>query len=207
MANGDIKITIIGSGDGSGSGESGGGRKKKEKTPEQIARDKLHKILNPVQTTKNELKSEIEARFGEKAGGIIGTIGIASKLISDAASTAYKIVMMEHSRYFSLREDYISQNKMNMIQSQLSSAKSLASSIVGNASTYGLMGALGGPVEAAVGAVIGGVVGATKSIINIETQNLQTQEQYNMQLNAISAETQFAASRANLINGGKGTEY
>ena len=29
MANGDIKITIIGSGDGSGGGKSGGGQKKK----------------------------------------------------------------------------------------------------------------------------------------------------------------------------------
>ena len=204
MANGDVKITIIGGGDGSG---DGGGRKKKEKTPEQIARSKLQKVLHPVQTAKEELESRVEARFGEKAGGIIGTIGIMAKLIGDAASMTYQVTIMEANRYFSLKEDYISQNKINMIQSQLSSAKSLAGSILSSAGSYGFLGASGGPVGAAVGAVIGGAVGAVKGIINIGTQNLQKQEQYNMQLNAITAQTQFSASRANLINGGKGTEY
>lgn len=205
MANGDIKITILGSGNG---GENGGdGRKKKEKTPEQIARNKLQKALHPIQTAKSNLEDAVEARFGEKAGGIIGSIGMASKLLGDVASTTYKITMMEANRYFSLREDYISQNKINMIQSQISSAKSLTMSVLGSAASYGFLGAQGGPVGAAVGAVVGAAVGAVKGTINIETQNLQAREQYNMQLNAISAQTNFAASRANLINNGKGTEY
>ena len=50
MANGDIKITIIGSGNGSGSGESGGGRKKKEKTSADMMLETISKLMHPFQT-------------------------------------------------------------------------------------------------------------------------------------------------------------
>ena len=207
MANGDIKITIIGSGDGSGSGESGGGRKKKEKTAADMMLDTIRKLMHPVQTAKATAEeSAINVLGGSGKAEMV--VGLSAKIVADVAQEAYSIAIMEHNRYFTLREDYIGQNKMNAIQTQIGTAKSLLSSIVGGAIAGGAIGvSSANPLGVAVGAVVGGVTSGVKAGLNLRVQRDQKIEQYNMQLNATNAQTRFMASRASLVNGGRGTEY
>lgn len=203
MAEGKITITILGGGNGTGDG--GGGGEDKEKDPSQIVLNSLNKIVHPVQTAKNAVKEgAIESLGG--GGGAVAVVGGGLKLLSDALSTAYSVAMMEHNRYFTLREDYLAQNKMNMIQSQISTTKTMLSSIGSNALQYGAIGMAAGPVGAVVGAAVGAVIGGVKSGISLATERDQKIEQYNMQLNATNAQTSFMASRASLVNGGRGTE-
>ena len=204
MANGSIKITILGSGDGSG---TGGQQKKKEKTSGDIMMDNLKKIMHPTKTiTEGVEQSLIEALGGSE--GAVMAVGLGEKLVSDVASVAFSIAMMEHNRYFTLREDYIGQNKMSMFQTQMNASKSLLSSIMGGALAGAAKGlATGNPLAIATGAVFGGVSSGIKTGIDMRIQRDQKIEQYNMQLNATNAQTQFMASRASLINGGRGTEY
>lgn len=207
MANGDIKITIIGSGDGSGSGESGGGRKKKEKTPAEMMYDTIKKLIHPVQTAKTAAEEGAINALGG-TGKSAMAVGLGAKIVADVAQEAYSIAIMEHNRYFSLREDYIGQNKMNAIQTQMSTAKSLLSSITGGALAGAAIGmSSANPLGVAVGAVVGGVTSGVKAGLNLRIQRDQKIEQYNMQLNATNAQTQFMASRASLVDGGRGTEY
>lgn len=202
MANGDIKITIIGGGDGSG-GSDGGGRKKKEKTSADMMLDSIKKLLHPIQTAKESVMETFS-----DSGTATMVVGLGAKIVADVAQETYSIAMMEHNRYFTLREDYIGQNKMNAIQTQIGTAKSLLSSIVGGAIAGAAIGtSTANPLGVGVGAIIGGVTSGVKAGLNLKIQRDQKIEQYNMQLNATNAQTQFMASRANLINGGRGTEY
>jgi hypothetical protein len=104
------------------------------------------------------------------------------------------------NRHFSLKENYLAQNKMNMFNEQMGALKSTTSTIGSSI----VMGAMAGGIP---GAVIGGAYGVVKSAIDIDVQKGQKIEQYNMQLNATNAQTQFSASRAALVNGSRGTEY
>lgn len=204
MANGSIKITILGSGDGSG---TGGGQKKKEKTSGDIMMDNLKKIMHPIKTTTEGVEQSLIGALGG-GGGAVMAVGLGVKLVSDAASEVFSIAMMEHNRYFTLREDYIGQNKMSMLQTQMNTSKALLSSITSGALAGAATGlATGNPLVIAAGAVIGGVSSGVKTGLDMRIQRDQKIEQYNMQLNATNAQTQFMASRASLINGGRGTEY
>jgi len=205
MANGDIKISIIGSGDGSE--KKSGGRKKKEKTPAEMMYDTIKKLVHPVQTAKTAAEEDaINALGGTGKSAMF--VGLGAKIVADVAQEAYSIAVMEHNRYFSLREDYIGQNKMNAIQTQMSMAKSLLSSITGGALAGAAIGmSSANPAGVAVGAVVGAVTSGVKAGLNLRIQRDQKIEQYNMQLNATNAQTQFMASRASLVNGGRGTEY
>ena len=71
----------------------------------------------------------------------------------------------------------------------------------------GAAGLAGGPVGVAVGAIVGGIASTANTVFKMDTAKKQKIEQYNMQLNAVNAQTQFSASRASLVNGGRGTEY
>lgn len=205
MAEGKITITILSEGSGTGDGKDK--LESKEKDSGSIVLDALNAIVHPLKTAGTAIKEDLTEALGEGAG-VSAAIGMGTKLAMDALSTAYSIAMMEHNRYFTLTEDYLAQNKMNMIQTQISNTKSMLSSIGGKALSYGTIGfATAGPVGAVVGAAIGAVVGGVKSGISLATERDQKIEQYNMQLNATNAQTSFMASRASLVNGGRGTEY
>lgn len=204
MAEGKITITILGEGGGekSSGGSSGG---KKEKSPAQIAMDTLRKVMHPIQTGESALQDGLRSLMGD-SGEAVAAVGIGAKVLSDAVSTAYSVAIMEHNRYFSLREDYISQNKMNMFLTQMRTAKSILSSFASGVLSGAAGGAAGGVGGVAVGAVVGGVSSLVNMGVRLEAQKKQKIEQYNMQINAINAQMEFMSSRASLINGGRGTE-
>jgi len=205
MERGDIVITILGEG---GTGDGGGGApKKKEKTPADLMREGLNKVLHPIQTAQEDVKNAAIDFLGGSSGAT-AAVGIGAKVLGDALSTAYSIAMMEHNRYFTLTEDYLGQNKMNAIQTQIGTAKSMLSSIGSGAAAGAAAGAVTGNIGVmAVGAVIGAISSGVKTGIMTRAERDQKIEQHNMQLNAINAQTEFMASRASLVNGGRGTEY
>ena len=204
MANGEITITILGEG---GAGDGGGGTtNKKEKTPAELMREGLNKVLHPLRTAQEGIKDAAIDLLGG-SGGATAAVGIGAKVLSDALAMAYSIAMMEHNRYFTLTEDYLGQNKMNVIQTQIGTAKSMLSSIGSGAAAGMAAGMAGGPVAMAIGTVIGAITSGAKAVITTKMQTDQKVEQHNMQLNAINAQTNFMASRASLVNGGRGTEY
>lgn len=206
MAEGKITITILGEG-GDGSGKGGGSSSKKEKTPAELISQTIQKLAHPLRSAGELAESSLIELLGG-SGSVVAATAVTGKVLADAASTAYQITMMEHSRYFSLREDYIGQNKMSAFQSQMGTAKSLLSSIGSGAAAGATMGLASGNIAGvAVGAIVGGVSSAVKNIINARVARDQKIEQYNMQLNATNVQTQFMSSRASLVNGGKGTEY
>lgn len=202
MANGEITITILGEG-GAGDGGTTG---KKEKTPADLMREGLNKVLHPLRTAQEGVKDAVIDLFGGGSGAT-AAVGIGAKVLSDALSTAYSIAMMELNRYFTLTEDYLGQNKMNAIQTQIGTAKSMLSSVGSGAAIGAAIGTVAGPGGVAVGAVIGAISSGVKTGILAKTERDQKVEQHNMQLNAINAQTNFMASRASLVNGGRGTEY
>lgn len=202
MANGEITITILGEG---GAGD-GGAKGKKEKTPADLMREGLNKVLHPLRTAQEAVKDAAIDLLGG-SGGATAAVGIGAKVLSDALAMAYSIAMMEHNRYFTLTEDYLGQNKMNVIQTQIGTAKSMLSSIGSGAAAGMAAGMAGGPVAMAIGTVIGAITSGAKAVITTKMQTDQKVEQHNMQLNAINAQTNFMASRASLVNGGRGTEY
>ena len=202
MANGEITITILGEG---GTGD-GGATGKKEKTPADLMREGLNKVLHPLRTAQEAVKDAAIDLLGG-SGGATAAVGIGAKVLSDALAMAYSIAMMEHNRYFTLTEDYLGQNKMNVIQTQIGTAKSMLSSIGSGAAAGMAAGMAGGPVAMAIGTVIGAITSGAKAVITTKMQTDQKVEQHNMQLNAINAQTNFMASRASLVNGGRGTEY
>lgn len=192
MAEGKITITILGEGGGE---KSSGGSSVAEKTPNNILKEALQKVMHPLGAAEDFAKDTINELWGS---GAIAKLAVGTKAVLDVANTTYSLALMEHGRYFSLTENYIGQNKMNQFQTQMSAAKTLFTSVGGGA----IAGSAFGPIGAAIGAVGGGV----KTIITTAIERDKKIEQYNMQLNAINAQMEFMSSRASLINGGRGTE-
>lgn len=206
MAEGKITITIIGiDGGGGGGGDDSSVKKKKEKKPADIMQEALNKIFHPIKSAESAIKDTAVDLLGG-SNTAIAAVGLGAEVLGDALSTAYSIAMMEHNRYFTLTEDYVGQNKINIVQTQIGTAKSMLSSIGSGAIRGGVIGSVAGPIGTAIGAVVGSISSGIKTGIMKKAERDQKIEQSNMQLNAINAQTEFMASRANLINGGRGTE-
>lgn len=199
MAEGKITITIL--------GEGGKGKDKEieDKTPDpgKSVYSTLNKILHPLKTVEGAINTNVIQPMGK---GAVAAVGIGAKVVSDALSTAYSLAMSEHNRYFTLTEDYLAQNKMNAIQTSINTTKSFLSSAASGAMAGAAAGLAGGPAGVVIGALIGGATSIVKTGIEAENAKNAKIEQYNMQLNATNAQTNFMASRASLVNGGRGTE-
>lgn len=203
MAEGKITITILGGGDGSGSSE---GKKAKEKTPAEKMLDSVNKVVHPLKTAGNEVTDEVTKALGGGAGATAMVAG-AIKLGSEALSLASYYAKLEFNRYFTLKEDYMGQNTVTALQAYSTTTKSMLTSIGSDAIAGAMVGSYFGPVGTVVGAVGGAVIGGVISGLKARTETAQNIEQTNMQMNATNMQTQFSASRAGLVNGGRGTEY
>lgn len=191
MANGEITITIL---------SEDSDAKKKEKTPSEIGHSKTKKIQHPIHSEDSDFDIS-----GEDAAK--GLIGIGAMLLKDAADVATTYALSEANRYFSLTRDYISQNKFNEVKTRIGRAQSTASALRRGAAKGTAVAGVGGPVFAALGAIIGAASEAGKSLVEARIEINVRKEQYDTQLNATNIQTNFMASRASLVNGGRGTEY
>lgn len=198
MAEGVIEIIIGGAAETKGSGGSSGS---KEKSSEDIFSDKIQKLAHPINTAKGVAREGLES--------VLGKAGAAGALyfVGNAASTAYRLAKMELNRSFSLKENYLAQNKMTAFESEMGAIKGIASTMGSSIAMGAIAGSSFGPVGTVVGAVFGTVYGGVTSVMNVQIQKAETMERHNMQLNSTNAQTEFSASRAALVNGSRGTEY
>lgn len=183
-----IVIEIV-SKDGGGVGTKSENKTKKPTTkredPNKLLAENLQALFHPMDTWEGEQSDKMQWGLS---------------LAKQGFSLAYNTAIMEANRSFTLKEDYISQNKLTMFTQTVDTAKNI---LGGTAS-----GAIAGARVAGVwGAVIGGVLGAGTSVFNAAKTAALTRETYQMQLNATNKQTTFGERRASLVNGGKGTEY
>lgn len=198
MAEGVIEIIIGGTAETEG---SGGGSGSKEKSSEDIFSDKIQKLAHPINTAKGAARKGLESVLGK--AGAAGALYFAG----NAASTAYRLARMELNRSFSLKENYLAQNKITAFESEMGAVKGIASTMGSSVAMGAMAGSSFGPVGTVIGAVFGTVYGGVTSAMNVQIQKAETMERHNMQLNATNAQTEFSASRAALVNGSRGTEY
>lgn len=183
-----IEIEILGGTTSSG-GQGEGGSKKTvtEPDPNEILARDLQQIFHPIKSWEYGLAQNHKYVYG------------GLQLAKQAGSIVESAIFMEHNRYFTLKEDYIGQNRMNVVRGEISNMGNILGAAAG--------GAIAGAKTAGIpGAVIGAIVGGGFSIGQMHIQKQQKIEQYQMQLNTVNMETTFAESRASLINGGHGTE-
>lgn len=169
----EIKTTDSNNGGGSSSGTS-------QKNNGEID---LNALVHPIKS--------IEAQ----------TLG-KSVLLNQAyqyTKTAVKsIVSYQINRYFSLTEDYKSEQILSNTLNIIGKVSALGSAIGAGAIT----GSAAGPVGTAIGAV----VGAAGWTINEAIQGVHRFDQVGIQLNQMRYDVAFAKTKLGLIDGGKGTE-
>lgn len=180
-----VTIRIVG---GGGSGDSSG-KETKQKSVEFDPRKILSKALDDAFPTLAKVKNSELAQF---------TIKKAGAVLSSSVSYAT-------NRYFSLKEDYLSENVYNNIKSGVTKGLGMANSLISGAAAGAKTGSVFGPVGTAVGAVLGASVGGFGYGLNQYVQYQQKMSGYYQQLNATNAQTQFQAKRLGLSNEGQNT--
>ena len=147
--------------------------------------------LNPAEVIDNKIDSSSAISNSVK-----------KRIISEAKSTAYELisgaVSFGKDRYFSLKEDYLSENVYDQVSSIVSKGKSFISS-----------GRSGAKIGKEIGGGVGGVVGAVAGVaLTIPMQYINYQRRMSshfQKLNATNAQTSFQAKRAGLDNEGQNT--
>lgn len=180
-----VTIRIVG---GGGSGDSSG-KETKQKSVEFDPRKILSKTLDEAFPTLAKVKNSELAQFTIKKAG-----AVLNSSVSYAAN-----------RYFSLKEDYLSENVYNNIKSGVTKGLGMASSLISGAAAGAKTGSVFGSVGTAVGAVLGASVGGFGYGLNQYVQYQQKMSGYYQQLNATNAQTQFQAKRLGLSNEGQNT--
>lgn len=180
-----VTIRIVG---GGGSGDSSE-KETKKKSVEFEPRKILSKALDDAFPTLAKVKNSELAQF---------TIKKAGAVLSSSVSYAT-------NRYFSLKEDYLSENVYNNIKSGVTKGLGMANSLISGATAGAKTGSVFGPVGTAVGAVLGASVGGFGYGLNQYVQYQQKMSGYYQQLNATNAQTQFQAKRLGLSNEGQNT--
>lgn len=164
MASDTRKITIEIIGENSGGGSKEGTNKKETK-----------------KTTKKIKEEIVKTKVYEK---------VARQVWDNAIN----IAEFQMNRYFTLSEDYISQNTYNNVKRSINKANQ----IWGTAKSIAFM--------AASGNVVGAGIAAASSIINEGMEYYQKISSHYQALNATNYQTGFSATRAGLVNDSRGTE-
>ena len=102
------------------------------------------------------------------------------------------------SRYLNLSENYLAGSTYQDVNTILSNANNLVSTL----NTSLNIGAMGGAIGGAVGLGLGFATFA----VSTQLQYLNKLSNYYSQLNAANAQTEWGARRAGLFDGGRGTE-
>ena len=116
------------------------------------------------------------------------------KAIKTIANSTVNVAEFSLNRYFTLSEDYMSQNIYNNVKHSIQKSVQLFSTAKNVA------------IMAATGNYVGAAVTAGAAIINEGMQYYQRMSGYYQALNATNYQTGFSATRAGLVDGGRGTE-
>lgn len=150
--------------------------------------------------TNDELKNVINTlmhpiRTAEK--NTVGRNILANQAYQNAKQTVKNIGQYHIYKYFTLKENYLSETTAQNIQTSLNKATSFAASVGGGA----MVGAAGGPVGAAIGAAIGAIGWTSNEIVGI----FQTRTQERISVSTNNQQTSFQQTRLGLIDGRGGT--
>lgn len=170
-----IRIEIIAGGGGESS--SNGDSKKSG------GLGNLTRVLHPVRHLLSEVTEKNEM-VGYFAAETVRSINKAAK--------------SEINRYYTLREDYLSQRTIENVNVALNKVQTLGTSILNGASA----GSFGGPVGAVAGVVAGAGFWTINELIGMRSAG----SNYYQQLNSANFQTSFSQVRAGLIDNGRGTE-
>ena len=157
-------------------------KKEESSTPTQNVEEtkesgfNLRKLLHPIKNL-------------EKA--TVGKNVFLNQAYQQAKQMIVKTFNTSINRYFSLSEDYMSENSYNQVSTMISKGTSLGTAIVS-------------------GAIVGGVGGAVVSTIGWAAsefiQNQASLSSYHQSLNAANYQASFSGTRAGLVDNGRGTE-
>ena len=168
--------------------------------------NKKEKTEKPEVTSKwlDALLTGTEFKKPETGSALTQTFKYVASQSEQIAKTA---ITMGWNRYTTLQEDYLAENRVNNIEISINNVKSIADSTVNGANTGAKLGAsVGGPVGGAIGAAVGAVTGAAFWGVQNHLKNQQKLQGYYKQLNETNFQTYLDASRAGLVNNGRGTE-
>lgn len=165
MASDTRKITIEILGEGDGSGSSD---KSKSKKNDKKKNKKIKEEIIKAEAYKNAIKQSF--------------------------NTAINVAEFAMNRYFTLSEDYLSQNLYNNVKNSISKSIQLGKTAFSVATM------------AATGNIPGAIVTGATAIIDEGMQYYQRMSGYYQALNATNYQTGFSATRAGLVNDSRGTE-
>lgn len=117
---------------------------------------------------------------------------------TQAVNNVSKAAKSEVNRYYTLREDYLSQKTLENVNTAVSKVQGLGMSALTGASA----GSFTGPVGTVVGAVVGVASWGVQEFIAMRN----TGSNYYQQLNGMNFQTSFGQVRAGLVDNGRGTE-
>lgn len=160
------------------------GKEKKTKSPEDNVKKTINKIFHPLKNTEDQ---------------ILAKHLIASYALQNAKKIIIQTTDATLNRYFTLTENYISQNNYQNIKNSYGKVVSIASSIAGGALT-------GAKVGGGTGAIFGGIAGAVFWGAGEYVQNTANLSGYYQDLNAANFNYQFNRMRKGLTDEGRGTE-
>lgn len=143
----------------------------------------LNKIFHPIQTVESLT---------------VGKNVLINQVYQRAKQQIIQAVDFYHNRYFSLKEDYLSEQTYNNARTAISKVTSFAGAVASGA----IAGSTLGPAGTAAGAIIGTVGYGASEYFN----QIKTVQNYNQQLNTIGMETNFARMRAGLVDNNRGTD-
>lgn len=160
-----------------GNGSGGGGGSKKSGI------GNITKILHPVRHLLSEITEKNE---------------LVGYFLTEAVKDVNKAAKIEVNRYFTLREDYLSQRTLENVNIAVSKVQGLGMAALTGASA----GSFAGPVGTVAGVVVGTASWGVQELMGMRSAG----SNYYQQLNGANFQTAFSQVRAGLVDNGRGTE-
>lgn len=154
-----------------------------DKNPYKEFSTDLNKMLHPVKTAET---------------AIVGKSVLAGQSVQLAKQTLIQTADYLQNRYFTLKEDYISEQTYRNIKTTISKTTGFLTATVSGA-VAGASGA--GPIGAGIGAALGAIGYGIGQVF----QQQARMSSYYQQLNSTNYQTNFIAQRAGLVNGTQNT--
>lgn len=123
---------------------------------------------------------------------------ITFKGLEKAVNITVEAIDYSITKNLNLTENYIGQQEVANLESQMGKVSSFATSIISGAS----LGSAGGPIGSVIGATIGVVTWGIGQAVGYNKEL----SRYYQQLNSTNAQTQWSSARMGLLNGARGTE-
>jgi len=165
----------------------------------------VFKLVDTGENVASASTNASESEMGEINGQVNLTASnrkalnaITFKGLEKAVNITIDAIDYSVTKNLNLTENYIGQQEVANLESQMGKITNFATSIVSGMS----MGSAGGPIGMAIGAGIGAITWGVGQAVNYNKEL----SKYYQQLNLTNAQTQWSAARRGLLDGARGTE-